>query len=458
MTDTRAAKDFGPKLVRFDIKHPEYDAVIDADTAFWSLVRKERSAEILGDPEFLIKIGESTPGFSAEMNHLRFGLVPSAVYFNPTERCNLNCTYCYLPEEMRRHGKNMSKDQLFEALELLLRFFHTQMPEGTKPQLIFHGSEPMLNRVNVFSAIEHFKDDFIFGIQTNGTFLDSEAIEFITSRGISLGLSLDGPVPEITDRTRHTFSGHGIHDRVVKVLEHLRGYQNYSVITTVTTENLEHLTEMVDLFHSLEVPTCMLNQVRCTLAGGEKVRPDDTVFAEAYLKALERTHELYQETGRKLVVANFANIILGVVAPTARRLMCDISPCGGGRCFFAVNAKGDLFPCSEFIGLPKFQGGNLFSGGLAKCFETEAFRSVTERRIEDIDECGTCPIRHFCGAPCPAEAHELNGGINKRGAFCEFYKEQVRYVLRLIADGKENDFLWDNWDHGMPTAFEMTLT
>lgn len=457
MTDTRSA-DPGPRLVRFDINHPEYEAVIEADTAFWSLVRKDCSAKTLSDPEFLIRIGESSPAFAEEMNHLRFGLVPSAVYFNPTERCNLNCTYCYLPEGMRRHGKNMSEEQIFEALGLLLEFFRQKMPAEDKPQLIFHGSEPMLNRKNVFSAIEHFKNDFIFGIQTNGTLLDPEAIDFITSRGISLGLSLDGPVPEITDRTRHTFSGHGIHDQVVKALERLRGYRNYSVITTVTTENLEHLTEMVELFHSLEVPTCMLNQVRCTLPGGEKVRPEDDVFAAAYLKALERTHELYKETGRKLVVANFANIILGVVAPTARRLMCDISPCGGGRCFFAVNARGDLFPCSEFIGLPKFKGGNLYSSGLATCFDTEAFRSVTERRIEEIDECGSCPIRHFCGAPCPAEAHELNGGINKRGAFCDFYKEQVRYVLRLIADGKENDFLWDNWDQGMPTVFEMTLT
>ena len=457
MTDTRSAQ-ANPKLIRFDINHLEYEAVIEADTAFWSLVRKDRSAEILGDPEFLVNIGERIPAFAEEMNHLRFGLVPSAVYFNPTERCNLNCTYCYLPEEMRRHGKNMSREKIFEALELLLKFFHQKMPAGDKPQLIFHGSEPMLNRKNVFSAIEHFKNDFIFGIQTNGTLLDQEAIDFITSRGISLGLSLDGPVPEITDRTRHTFSGHGIHDQVIKALERLRGYQNYSVITTVTTENLEYLTEMVELFHDLEVPTCMLNQVRCTLPGGEKVRPEDDVFAAAYVKALERTHELYRETGRKLVVANFANIILAVVAPTARRLMCDISPCGGGRCFFAVNAKGDLFPCSEFIGLPKFEGGNLFSSGLATCFDTEAFQSVTERMIEEIDECGSCPIRHFCGAPCPAEAHELNGGINQRGAFCDFYKEQVRYVLRLIADGKEDDFLWDNWDQGTPTVFEMTLS
>ena len=71
-----------------------------------------------------------------------------------------------------------------------------------------------------------------------------------------------------------------------------------------------------------------------------------------------------------MVVGNFANLLLGLVAPGARRLMCDISPCGGGRCFFAVAATGQVVPCSEFIGFPEFSGGNLFSDPLPEILET----------------------------------------------------------------------------------------
>jgi uncharacterized protein len=447
----------GPSLVPIDIGHDVYTALVEPDTAFWSLVPKDRLADVLADPGFVQQVRNHSEDFAAEMHALRFGLTPSAVYFNPTERCNLNCTYCYLPEDMRQHGEHMSEARLFEALETLLEFFRRVMPDGDRPQVIFHGAEPMLNRTAIFAAIDHFADDFVFGVQTNGTLLDAEAIEFLTSRQISVGLSLDGPVAEITDRTRHTFAGRGVHERVIGALEALRGYEYHSVICTATTENLEHLTGMVELFHALEVPTCMINPVRCTLPGGSQVKPSDADFAAAYLPALERTYELYQQTGRKLVVANFANIILGVVAPTARRLMCDISPCGGGRCFFAVDAQGDLFPCSEFIGLPEFQGGNLFIDGLQTAFASDAFRSVTGRTVEMIDPCRRCAIRHFCGAPCPAEAHALHGAPAERGAFCEFYEEQVRYALRLIADGRENDFLWDNWDDTTHTVFDVVL-
>jgi uncharacterized protein len=192
----------------------------------------------------------------------------------------------------------------------------------------------------------------------------------------------------------------------------------------------------------------MLNVTRCTQPRARGLRGSDEDVAAAFLKALQHSHALYRETGRKLVVANFANILIAILAPTARRLMCDISPCGGGRSFFALAANGDLFPCSEFIGLPEFNGGNLFRQPVAEILETPAFRKVIERKVEDIAGCDTCLIRHFCGSPCPAEAHEMNGSMKEKGAFCKFYEEQVAYAFRLIADGLHEDFLWEGWDAG----------
>jgi uncharacterized protein len=166
---------------------------------------------------------------------------------------------------------------------------------------------------------------------------------------------------------------------------------------------------------------------------------------------------LFKQTGRRLVVANFANILLAILAPQARRLMCDISPCGGGRCFFAVSANGDCFPCSEFIGLPDFSGGNLFRDDIDAILKTAPFNRVTERKVEDIDPCNRCTIRHFCGSPCPAEAYEMNGGMNQTGAFCELYEEQTRFALRLIADNRQNAYLWEDWDRDTKTTFNFCL-
>lgn len=447
----------GPSLVPLDIGHASYMALLDPTTAFWALVAKDRLAEVMTSGTLLESYRERSADFARELHNLRFELKPSAVYVNPTERCNLNCTYCYIPATMRRNGEDMPAERLVEALDRLKVYFATVMPVGRKPRIIFHGAEPLMNKTALFAAIEAFGDDYVFGIQTNATLLDEAAIRFLTDRGVSIGLSLDGPEAEITDATRRTWNGKSVHKKVLTAMDRLRGYDAWSVIATCTDQNLEQLVPLVELFHARGVPTCMLNAVRCTLPGARTVRPQDDVLAKHFIAALERSHALYLETGRKLVVANFANILLAIMAPTARRLMCDISPCGGGRAFFALAADGGLFPCSEFIGLDAFKGGNLFQDSVESVLAGPAFAKVIGRNVDQFEPCSDCAIRHFCGSPCPAEAHEMNGAMNRVGAFCGFYEEQVRYALRLIADGKANDFLWDGWDEGVETTFDVTM-
>ena len=445
----------GPAFQAIDIGHRDYMAVIEPDTAFWSLVTRERIADVLCEGDLAAAYARKSKQFVREMDRLRFGLKPSAVYFNPTERCNMNCTYCYIPEKMRRKGKHMPEEKLLEALGILKRHFGKTISKSSMPQIIFHGAEPLLNRDAVFAGIDAYGKDFLFGVQTNATLLDQAAVDFLTSRRVSIGISLDAPTGEIADRTRKNWEGRGIFKDVLEAMERLNGYDGWSVICTVTSANMRYLTKLVDFFHEQEVPTCLMNILRCTLPPSRRLKPRDHEAAKHFLAALDRTYELYENTGRKLTVGNFANIILAIVAPAARRLMCDISPCGGGRCFFALAPNGDMFPCSEFIGLDRFRAGNLFHDDIGDVLDSEPFRLVTGRKVEDIEPCGHCAIRHFCGSPCPAEAYEMNGGMEKTGAFCEFYEEQVRYAFRVIADGKVDAYLWDGWDAGMPETFNI---
>jgi uncharacterized protein len=447
----------GPTLIPIDIGHDAYVGLIDPHTAFWSLIKKDHLAETLADETFLSAYREKSAAFSSEMHNLRFGLGLTAVYINVTERCNLNCSYCYIPEELRRGGSQMSSDDLFRSLDRLHTYFSKRLPEGRRPQMIFHGAEPLLCRDTIFAAMERFGGAFRFGVQTNGTLLDAPSVAFLKQHGVGVGLSLDGPLSEIADRTRKTWAGSSVFAKTLAAMDLLRGYAGHNVICTVTRENMAHLQQIVDFFHDREVPATMLNMVRCTLPGARAVKPADHEVFPHFQAALERTHELFKRTGRKLVVANFANILISILAPTARRLMCDISPCGGGRVFFALAPDGGMYPCSEFIGLPEFCGGNLLRDEIDAVLLSPPFRKVTGRKVEDISPCDRCVIRHFCGSPCPAEAHEMNGGMHRTGAFCEFYEEQVRYALRLIADGRADDFLWDGWDKDTETLFDAAM-
>lgn len=434
-----------PHFDVLETAHPGYVALIEADTAFWALVKREEALDVLLGPELPQAFAAREEELARDLHTVRFGLLPSAVYFNPTERCNMNCGYCYLPQEMRRSGRHMEPARLMEALGTLAGFFAATLPEGARPQLVFHGSEPLLAREAIFAGMERYAERFRFGVQTNATLLDREARDFLVGQKAGIGLSLDGPTAEIANRTRKTWGGAGVFAETVRAMEELAGYPGLNVIVTVTKENVAALPALVEFLHERGVENALLNPVRGTQLGGRSLMPEQGALAHYFFEALETAHRFLEKTGRKLVVGNFANLLLGLAAPGARRLMCDLSPCGGGRCFFAVGAAGEVTPCSEFLGLPEFQGGNIFRDPLKDILATHQFRQVTTRVVEDLQPCNRCAVRHFCGAPCPAEVYAMQGTLNGPAALCDFYAAQARFAFGVIAAGRLDDYLWDGW-------------
>jgi uncharacterized protein len=151
-----------------------------------------------------------------------------------------------------------------------------------------------MRRSAVFAGIEKYRDDFNFGVQTNGTLLDDESIDFLTSRGIGIGLSLDGHEQTVADRTRKNWAGEGFFRRQSHAGE-IEGYPNYNVICTVTTQEMEFLTEIVDFLREMEFPW-MLNPVRCTRQEAE--RSSQSMPISLSLSEAQSDYELYQKTGR----------------------------------------------------------------------------------------------------------------------------------------------------------------
>jgi uncharacterized protein len=102
-------------------------------------LEKEKISEALDESSSLMQgLREKQDAFTQEMDLLRFGLKPSAVYFNPTERCNLNCSYCYIPEDMRRNGGQMSEEDI--SIRHPREYFSRTLPEEAS-QMVFHGQD-----------------------------------------------------------------------------------------------------------------------------------------------------------------------------------------------------------------------------------------------------------------------------------------------------------------------------
>jgi uncharacterized protein len=141
------------------------------------------------------------------------------------ERCNLNCSYCYMYQHadqsyLRRPA--LMSEEVFEHLLARVKEYNDPL-NGHQTSLIFHGGEPMLmgvERFRTFAALaqerlgKHLES---IQMQSNATMVTDEWISALHEFGVMVGVSLDGP-PEIHDMVRVDHSGNGSHARTVEGL------------------------------------------------------------------------------------------------------------------------------------------------------------------------------------------------------------------------------------------------
>jgi uncharacterized protein len=145
------------------------------------------------------------------------------------QRCNLNCTYCYVynrgDESWRSRPAIIS---LRVATRLAERIAEHCDRHGLEAFTVeFHGGEPLLVGTRRLQALldilrERSGVRLRFVLQTNGTLLDQEWIELFARNDVSFGLSLDGP-PELADTRRiYRRGGGGTTGHVLRKLDALR--------------------------------------------------------------------------------------------------------------------------------------------------------------------------------------------------------------------------------------------
>ena len=409
------------------------NVIIDADNAFWAIPGTNEQGNPTISRKALSLYEDIRDDLDTQMNDFRFGANLTALYIDPTDRCNANCPYCYIPSSIRKKGRSMTEDELFFILEKAAKYFRKQKKKAV---IVFHAAEPLLVKDIIFNGIKKFNNDFKFGLQTNASLLEIEDVGFLREFQVGVGISLDYYSSKINNRLRPIDGGDGNFNAAIRAIEWFNGYEGMNVITTITKFNVSGLVGIVEFLHAKKVPCVLLNPVRLTQKNSRVLKPNETLMAKYFIEAVNKAIELSKKSEHRIIIGNFTNCLLGIVAPNARRLMCDISPCGGGRCFLTITASGRMIPCGEFIGLKEFSGGNIFKTGIEEAMQSASFKKIRDRFVEKIEECKSCTLRNICGAPCPAELYAL-GNMYEKAVFCEFYKKIINHAFKLITTGEE---------------------
>ncbi len=169
----------------------------------------------------------------------------------PTAFCNLDCSYCYVPDRQDSSRLPIS------LLDNLLHVVNDSKPVATHQDLtiLWHSGEPLAAGLDfyrtAFASIDRILSDrwnVRHSIQTNGTIVNDTWCEFFCEHQISIGVSLDGPEP-IHDANRTTRAGRGSFARVMRGIERLRAHDiDVSVLCVLTSDSIGHPHELFHFF------------------------------------------------------------------------------------------------------------------------------------------------------------------------------------------------------------------
>ena len=401
-------------------------------------VTREEVIECLGDIRALEDAGKL---FSVDVyeklacNYKNNSKVIKALCLHVAHTCNLNCSYCFASQGKYQGDRALMS---FEVGKRAFDFLIENSGDRRNLEVDFFGGEPMMNFDVVKKLVayarsiekEHNKN-FRFTFTTNGVLLDEEVMDFLNAEMSNVVLSLDGR-REVNDHFRKDYSGKGSYDVIVPKFQRLvekRGGKNYYVRGTFTHNNVDFTN---DLFHMADLGFTELSMepVVCPPNDPYALTEEDLPKLFEQYEILAKEMIKRKKEGRPFT---FYHYMLDL--KNGPCIYKRITGCGSGTEYMAVTPWGELFPCHQFVGDPKYSLGNIFEG-IKNTDVQDEFRSCNAYARE---ECRDCWARLYCSGGCAANAYHATGsigGIYEYG--CKLFKKRIECaVMMQVAENEE---------------------
>ena len=361
--------------------------------------------------------------------------VIKALCLHVAHTCNLNCSYCFASQ-----GKYQGERALmsFEVGKRAFDFLIENSGTRRNLEVDFFGGEPMMNFDVVKQLVayarsiekEHNKN-FRFTFTTNGVLLDEEVMDFLNKEMHNVVLSLDGR-KEVNDHFRKNYAGEGSYDTIVPKFQRLvekRGGKDYYVRGTFTHNNVDFTN---DLFHMADLGFTELSMEPVVCPPGDPyalTKEDLPKLFEQY-EILAKEMLKRKKEGRPFT---FYHYMLDLKHGPC--IYKRITGCGSGTEYMAVTPWGELFPCHQFVGDPKYSLGNIWDGITNTAVQDE-FRGCNAYARP---ECKDCWAKLYCSGGCAANAYHATGSINGIYEYgCELFKKRIECaVMMQVAESEE---------------------
>ena len=353
-----------------------------------------------------------------------------------TERCNLNCDYCYFfnagDDSYKGHSAFISDDTVALLVQRLGQF--SREYELQRIAIHLHGGEPLLMPKAQFEGIcEEIRSnlapvvDLSMTIQTNGMLVDLEWIEIFNRHGLQVGVSLDGAQAH-NDAHRLDHHGRSSYDATVRGLalcqEHLHQPPTILAVIGEDFDPGKIYQHFRNDLNAEQLDFLLPHQNHDNFCGD----------AEAYGKFLIKVFDM-MVNDEESVSVRFIDHFLARLYGQGNFLF------GNGRedpeyLLITVSSDGGVGP-DDTLRSTKYWSGyeyrDLKSSSLEEIIQDPLFHEFEHFKKTPASACSDCCWRDVCGSGQPVHRYASSNGFDNPSVYCQGLDRFYTHVLRHLA-------------------------
>jgi uncharacterized protein len=342
-----------------------------------------------------------------------------------TDNCNLNCEYCYFKEHAVR--KNSDPETVTATIDYFYGYAK-KMKHGFL-NITFFGGEPLLSWDLLQTGVSHAEGipdpdfRFNFAVNTNGTLLSDERLDYMEEHKFLIYLSLDG-VKKTQDSQRPLHNGSGSYDMISPWIPRLVKY-NTMVEKVITPQNVTSFCSDIEFI----INRGFRSIITTPDFSGDWTRETFDVLEREYRKM----YQLYlkkQKRGKALYINLIEDKIKAFLAKKSFKETC----CNMGMSIFSVSPEGNIYPCTRFV--TSDPGSPFLVGNIRKGIDPKKMLSILSFHKKDKPDCADCTIKDRClGNSCGCVSYSTTGDIFGLNPFvCEHERMITRMADELAEE------------------------
>ncbi len=342
-----------------------------------------------------------------------------------TAECNLSCSYC---SEGNSKIARLPVDIFYKLVGDIPEFCRST--GTTTVEFLFHGGEPMLYGRSALKdlmdyAREHLGDlEIQFLMQTNGTLIDAEWIDFFKKEQVSLGISLDG-YPEIHDKCRRTKKGEPTANTIIENIHAMR--ERGITVGTLMVLNSSETVDVKKLFDFI-CKEKLHPKIHPVVPCGRAAERDDVhEVYKNYVALMEKLCELALTQSMQDVIQP-ADELLDAILNLAPMKECSFNG-SCGKNFICLYPDGEMGFCGRDNATRHLVYGNIMNNSLLELYNSDNAKKIRQRQMYlKENDCKNCSEWELCHGGCAFEAINASGKLEAKFAHCEERRELLKWM------------------------------